>query len=308
MNPRAMRMPKMLYGTAWKGEKTSDDVYLALKSGFRGIDTAAQPRHYKEALVGAGVKKAMREGIVKRGDIWIQTKFTPITSQDLNDEIPYDPLAPLVEQIHASIASSLRNFNCVDSQEPYIDCLILHVPLSTFEDTITVWKTLEMYVPHTIRTLGISNSPLRYVHYLCTLPEITIRPICVQNRFYAGNCWERDLRAYLRPLGIMFQAFWVLPGNPRYREFAPLQRLAGFASVEMPIALYSLVLGLNGVAVLDGTTDEAHMKEDIEGIKAVEEWKQSVPGRVIWEDCLHDFKAYIGEIEGNESEASLRLR
>lgn len=41
-------MPKMLYGTAWKKEATAELVAEALDVGFRGIDTAAQPKHYNE--------------------------------------------------------------------------------------------------------------------------------------------------------------------------------------------------------------------------------------------------------------------
>lgn len=39
-------IPNMFYGTAWKKERTSDLVALAIKSGFRAIDTACQPKHY----------------------------------------------------------------------------------------------------------------------------------------------------------------------------------------------------------------------------------------------------------------------
>ncbi|KAI1210423.1 Aldo/keto reductase [Annulohypoxylon truncatum] len=296
MSTEPAPMPKMLYGTAWKEEKTSEYVYKALKAGFRGIDTAAQPLHYKEPLVGAAVRQAIAEGIVKRSDLFLQTKFTPLSGQDLGD-LPYDASAPVVEQVHSSIAYSLRNFHCVDSEEPYIDSLVLHSPLGTFEDTMTVWKTLEMYVPHQIRQLGISNASIRYVNWLCTLPEITVRPACVQHRFYAANLWERDLRAYLRQEGIVFQAYWVLSGNPLLYTFPPLQRVAAHAGVELPIALYSLVLGLGGTAVLDGTTKEAHMKEDLEGTQFVEEWASSERGRDIWSECLDQFKVFIGEHE-----------
>ncbi|BEJ11377.1 hypothetical protein CspHIS471_0107990 [Cutaneotrichosporon sp. HIS471] len=37
-------MPKIIYGTAWKKDHTAELVYTALKSGFRGIDTACQPK------------------------------------------------------------------------------------------------------------------------------------------------------------------------------------------------------------------------------------------------------------------------
>lgn len=45
---------RMIYGTAWKKEKTAELVKQALKSGFRALDTAAQPKHYREDLVGHG--------------------------------------------------------------------------------------------------------------------------------------------------------------------------------------------------------------------------------------------------------------
>lgn len=43
-----MRLPPaMLYGTAWKKDTTAGLVHTALKAGFRGIDTACQPKHYR---------------------------------------------------------------------------------------------------------------------------------------------------------------------------------------------------------------------------------------------------------------------
>ena len=41
-----VKMPKLIYGTAWKKERTADLVEKAVKLGFRGIDTACQPKHY----------------------------------------------------------------------------------------------------------------------------------------------------------------------------------------------------------------------------------------------------------------------
>ena len=45
----------MLYGTAWKEDRTEALVRQALDVGFRGIDTANQLKHYHEAGVGAAV-------------------------------------------------------------------------------------------------------------------------------------------------------------------------------------------------------------------------------------------------------------
>jgi hypothetical protein len=76
-------MPAMMYGTAWKKDRTADLVYEAIKAGFRGIDTAAMKRHYDEALVGEGIRRAIREGIVTRGDL-----FASPPSFDVSSSLP----------------------------------------------------------------------------------------------------------------------------------------------------------------------------------------------------------------------------
>ena len=89
-------MPAMLYGTAWKKETTTPLVVAALRTGFRGIDTACQPKHYREDLVG----KALQEvsGDIPREEIFLQTKFTSLNGQD-PQQVPYDKIAPLEEQV-----------------------------------------------------------------------------------------------------------------------------------------------------------------------------------------------------------------
>ncbi len=74
LSPRAkpdIKIPKFIYGTAWKKERTADLVYQAIKAGFRAIDTAAQPKHYNEKGVGEGIRRAIEEGIVKREDLFV---------------------------------------------------------------------------------------------------------------------------------------------------------------------------------------------------------------------------------------------
>ena len=64
--------PAFIYGTAWKKGETPRLVKEALAAGFRGIDTAAQPRHYREELVGIGLREAFKEGKVQRSDIYVR--------------------------------------------------------------------------------------------------------------------------------------------------------------------------------------------------------------------------------------------
>ena len=71
--PKAARIPSLIYGTAWKKDQTRILVKKALLAGFRGVDTAAQPKHYQEDLVGDGIRDAMQEGFLKREDLYAST-------------------------------------------------------------------------------------------------------------------------------------------------------------------------------------------------------------------------------------------
>ncbi|MGD9353085.1 MAG: hypothetical protein PVI72_09175, partial [Desulfobacterales bacterium] len=73
---RGETVPTFLYGTAWKEDRTEALTFLALSSGFLGIDTANQRRHYDEAAVGQAVRHALAEGDLTRSDLFLQTKFT----------------------------------------------------------------------------------------------------------------------------------------------------------------------------------------------------------------------------------------
>src|SRR5436305_2463585 len=85
-------VPRFLYGTAWKEDQTQRLVGLALRQGFRGLDTANQRRHYHEAAVGQAVAAAVAGGLVAREELFLQTKFTFRGGQD--QRLPYDPKAP----------------------------------------------------------------------------------------------------------------------------------------------------------------------------------------------------------------------
>src|SRR5437660_12799941 len=86
-------VPRFLDGTAWKEDQTQRLTELALRQGFRGIDTANQRRHYDEAAVGRAVAAAIASGLVTRDELFLQTKFTFRDGQD--HRLPYDPRAPI---------------------------------------------------------------------------------------------------------------------------------------------------------------------------------------------------------------------
>ena len=53
-------------------ERSQDLVIKALKAGFRAIDTAPQRKHYRQDLVGQGIREAIGSGIAKREDLYVR--------------------------------------------------------------------------------------------------------------------------------------------------------------------------------------------------------------------------------------------
>jgi diketogulonate reductase-like aldo/keto reductase len=248
-------MPGILYGTAWKGADTARLVALALRQGFRGLDTACQPKHYDEAGVGAGLAACLGPELA-RSDVYLQSKFTQVPGQDPN-RIPYDPKAPLARQVQQSFAASLRNL-----QTDYLDCLVLHSPLPTAKQTLEVWSAIEAIVEEGgIRRAGISNcyslADFQHLH-----DAARIKPAVLQNRFHADTGFDRELRAFCREQQVTYQSFWTLTANPRVLGDATL---AGLASIHRrtPAQILFRYLTQVGVVPLTGTRSEAHMREDL---------------------------------------------
>lgn len=77
-------IPRLVYGTAWKKDKTADLVYTAIRSGFRGIDTAGQPKHYSEKGVGHGVQRAIKEDLVTRDALFVWPASASASAYTIN--------------------------------------------------------------------------------------------------------------------------------------------------------------------------------------------------------------------------------
>src|SRR5258708_33513343 len=102
-----VRVPRFLYGTAWKEDETKWLTNLARGQRFRGIDTANQRRHYHEAAVGEAVVAAVESGMVAGEDLFLQPKFTFRRGHD--HRLPYASEAPVAMQVEQSFASSLAH-------------------------------------------------------------------------------------------------------------------------------------------------------------------------------------------------------
>ena len=115
-----LKIPHLIYGTAWKEEKTEALVLTAIDAGYRNIDTANQRRHYNEVAVGNAISQALKNGL-NREDFFLQTKYTYPSGQD--HRVPYDLEADYDVQVRQSFESSLENL-----QTSFVDSYLLHGP------------------------------------------------------------------------------------------------------------------------------------------------------------------------------------
>ena len=250
-------IPSFLYGTAWKEERTSHLVELALRAGFRGIDTANQRRHYHEAEVGDALAAAYRDGVVRRADLFLQTKFTYRSGQD--HRLPYDPTANFSVQVAQSMASSLEHL-----RTDYVDSYILHGPSSGYDWTdadAEVWQAMrkERDAGRT-HLLGVSNVSLRHLEQMASSHNEA--PAFVQNRCYASLGWDRDVRLFCSERKIIYQGFSLLTANLEVLHHPLVTNLAKDENATSAQIIFAFARQAE-MLPLTGTSNAEHMQQDL---------------------------------------------
>ena len=255
-------LPDFVYGTAWKEDRTPALTELALRMGFRGIDTANQRRHYFEEGVGQGLAAAYNAGIVTRDDLFLQTKFTYRPGQD--HRLPYDPEASLSLQVAQSMASSLEHLGT-----GHVDSYVLHGPSSNHDWTdadAEVWQAMRKERDRgRTRLLGVSNVSLRHLQQMAEARDEL--PAFVQNRCYARLGWDRAVRSFCHDHKIVYQGFSLLTANQELLHhplIASLTSASLTASANATPAqvVFSFARSV-GILPLTGSTNAEHMKQDL---------------------------------------------
>jgi len=252
--------PTFLYGTAWKEDRTASLTELALRAGFRAIDTANQRKHYFEAGVGEGLAAAYRARIVTRADLFLQTKFTYLRGQD--HRLPYDPAADLRLQVAQSLASSLEHLGT-----DYVDNFVLHGPSSDeWNDADSeVWEAMrrERDAGRT-RLLGVSNVSLLHLEQMEAAHHEF--PAFVQNRCFAWTGWDREVRAFCRQRNIAYQGFSLLTANRQVVGSAAIAELASALDATPSQVVFGFARAI-GILPLTGTSSAEHMQQDLASLQ-----------------------------------------
>jgi diketogulonate reductase-like aldo/keto reductase len=250
---RGVSVPAFWYGTAWKEDRTEALTAQALAAGFRAIDTANQRKHYFEGGVGAAIAKAG----IPREQLFLQTKFTHQPGQD--HRLPYDPAAPIAEQVRQSFASSLEHLGTT-----YLDSYVLHGPSTNVglaPADVEAWQAIEaLAMTNSTRLIGISNVTREQLAQLCGLARV--QPAFVQNRCYASQGWDAGVRALCRERDIAYQGFSLLTANRRELVRPAIDELMMRLGRTREQLVFQFALQV-GMIPLTWTSSEAHMREDL---------------------------------------------
>ncbi len=268
--------PRLMYGTAWKEDRTEALVGTALAAGFRAIDTANQRKHYFEAGVGQALREALAAGVVVRDDLFLQTKFTHAGGQD--HRLPYDPRAPMARQVQQSFASSLEHLG-VDRLDSYV----LHgpsQPVGWADEDREAWGAMEdLQRSGAVGRIGVSNVNADQLEELHAMASV--KPTVVQNRCFTRPSADLAVRDFCAENGIAYQGFSLLTGHRTLTRHADVHAIAHRLGATVPQVIFRWCIE-QGMTVLTGTTSPQHMAEDLAALDvALTEADLAAVGRVV---------------------------
>ena len=188
-----VRVPRFLYGTAWKEDETQRLTELALQ---RASAASTPPTSAATTTRPRSGRPSRRRS---RAAWWPATTCSCRPSSPSGagrtTACPTTPTAPIAAQVEQSFASSLEHLGT-----DVIDSYVLHGPTRRAGLAAAdweAWRAMEaIHDSGRARLLGVSNVTLEQLDALCQ--QARVRPRFVQNRCYAARGWDRDVRAVLR--------------------------------------------------------------------------------------------------------------
>ena len=217
------------------GDTVVQSVKAAITNGYRSIDTAAV--YENEEGVGQGIKEALDETGLSRGDLFI-------TSKVWNDDFGY-------ESTLAAFETSLQKLGL-----DYLDLYLVHWPVEG--KYIDTWRALEtLYKEGKIKAIGVSNFNIHHLESL--LKHAEIKPMVNQVEYHP-RLTQKELHEFCKEHGIQLEAWAPLMQGGLF-DHPTLQEIASNhqKSVAQVILRWDLQ---NGVITIPKSTKEERMIEN----------------------------------------------
>ena len=218
--------------------EAENSTYWALKAGFRLIDTA---RIYgNEEAVGRGLKRAIDEGIVTRGGVFITTKMW--TSDFDNGD--------------AAVDASLEKLGL-----DYIDLMILHH--SQPSNDVDAYQAMERAVADgKLRSIGLSNyyEPEDFDRLV---NATTIKPAILQNETHPYH-QSGEMKEHIAQYGTVLESWFPLGGRGNTQTLfndETISRIASSHGVSSAQLIIRWHLQAGNICI-PGSSNEQHIVED----------------------------------------------
>ncbi len=219
-------------------DEAENSTYWALKAGFRLIDTAKI--YGNEEAVGRGLQRAIDEGIVERGDVFITTKMW---TADYGDG-------------DVAIDASLEKLG-VD----YIDLMILHH--SQPENDVEAYQAMERAVEAgKIRSIGLSNyyEPDDFDRLA---GAVTITPALLQNETHPYH-QSGEMKNHIAQYGTVLESWFPLGGRGNTQVLFNDETISSIAETHGKSSAQIIIRWhlQAGNICIPGSSNEQHIIED----------------------------------------------
>ena len=232
-------MPILGLGT-WTltGATCENAVYAALKSGYRLIDTA---KYYgNESEVGNAIRRAIKDGICKREEIFVTTKLVPWSSTPETD-----------------IDDSLKQLGL-----SYIDLCLLHQHGSTSGDDAVYQAMCKAAKSGKIHSIGISNfyTEKTVSHFI---NDFEIPPAVIQNENHL-KYQNNSLRDWAAKKGIYIESYYPFGGRGHTKKHLQNETVLEIARAHGKSAAQIIVRWhlQSGYITIPGSSNPAHIAEN----------------------------------------------
>lgn len=234
-------MPVLGLGT-WTltGETCENAVYAALKSGYRLIDTA---KYYgNESEVGNAIRRAIKDGICKREEIFVTTKLVPWSN---NPDLDID--------------DSLKQLGL-----SYIDLCLLHQHGSASGDDAVYRAMCKAVKARKIRSIGISNlyTEKTVSHFI---NDFEIPPAVIQNENHL-KYQNNSLRDWAAKKGIYIESYYPFGGRGHTKEHLQNETVLEIARAHGKSAAQIIVRWhlQSGYISIPGSSNPNHIAENFD--------------------------------------------
>ncbi|KOR80089.1 glyoxal reductase [Bacillus sp. FJAT-21352] len=165
-----------------EGPELVNAVKMAIKHGYRSIDTAAI--YENEEGVGQGIREGLKEAGISREDLFV-------TSKVWNADLGY-------ESTIAAYEKSLQKLGL-----EYLDLYLIHWPVEgKYKEA---WRALEtLYKEGKVKAIGVSNFQIHHLKDL--MEDAEVKPMVNQVECHP-RLTQKEVQAFCKEQGIQLEAW-----------------------------------------------------------------------------------------------------